>query len=155
MAKNQDPDISLGFLMNDVSRLMRRNFNRRAQEIGITITQGRAIVHLARNEGISQVELSNVLEVQPITLARLIDRMEASGWVERRPNPKDRRAVQLFLTDTVQPLLTDVQALLRVTLNDAVSSVSLTHQKQLIDTLSQMKQSLLDAENQEDASRVA
>ncbi len=152
MPENIEPDISLGFLMHDVSRLMRRNFNRRAQEMGLTITQGRVIIHLERNEGLSQVELASVLEVQPITLTRLIDRMEDSQWVERRPHPSDRRAVQLFLTDKIQPMLADIKAMLRQTLEETISGIAEGRQHQFLETLGQMKQTLLDTENREDAS---
>src|SRR3546814_4821449 len=92
--RTPDPDRSLGFLLNDVSRLMRRNLNRRVQALGLTQSQWRALAYLSRQEGINQVTLADTLEVQPITLARLIDRLEAAGWVERRRHPSDRRAVR-------------------------------------------------------------
>ena len=84
----------LGFLLADVSRLMRREF---AQRMGgrlssLTFAQARALVHLSRSEGLRQIELANLLEVQPITLARLIDQLDARGLVERRADPDDRRA---------------------------------------------------------------
>jgi DNA-binding MarR family transcriptional regulator len=83
-------------MTNEVARLLRRNFNRRAQPLGLTQVQWRALARLARNEGMRQVDLAESLELQPMTVARLIDRMEAAGWVQRRPDPGDRRAVQLW-----------------------------------------------------------
>src|SRR5687767_13222468 len=93
---------SLGFLVADVARLLRRSMDRRLQALGLTQAQWRAIIHLSRNEGMTQATLAESLEIQPITLTRLIDRMESAGWVERRMHPLDRRAVQLYLTSQSQ-----------------------------------------------------
>ena len=79
--------------------------DRRLQSLGLTQAQWRAIVHLSRSEGMTQATLAESLEIQPITLTRLIDRMESAGWVERRTHPLDRRAVQLYLTPQSQPIL--------------------------------------------------
>ncbi len=95
-------------LIGEVSHLIRRNFNRRARDFGLTQPQWRAIVVLRRSEGMNQATLADVLEIQPISLARLIDRMEASGWIERRPNPKDRRSIQLFLSEKAGPILEEL-----------------------------------------------
>ena len=78
-------DRSLPFLLHDITRLMRRNFHRRAQSLGMTQAQYRALAHLARNEGTNQVALAEVLDIQPITLARIVDRLAECGLVERRP----------------------------------------------------------------------
>jgi DNA-binding MarR family transcriptional regulator len=99
------PQQTLGFLLYDVGRLLRRNFNRRVQKIGLTQAQWQALVYISRSPGIRQARLADLLEVHPISVARLLDRMEAAGWVERRPDPSDRRAVNLHLKDTVQPIL--------------------------------------------------
>ncbi len=94
-------DRTLGFLVSDIARLLRRNMDRRLQSLGLTQAQWRAIVHLSRSEGMTQAMLAESLEIQPITLTRLIDRMESAGWVERRTHPLDRRAVQLYLDAAV------------------------------------------------------
>src|SRR3546814_9002902 len=93
--RTPDPDRSLGFLLNDVSRLMRRNLNRRVQALGLTQSQWRALAYLSRQEGINQATLADTLEVQPITLARLIDRLEAAGWVERRRHRSEEHTSEL------------------------------------------------------------
>ena len=98
-------DRILGFLVSDIARLLRRGMDRRLQSLGLTQAQWRAIVHLSRSEGMTQATLAESLEIQPITLTRLIDRMEAAGWVERRPDPTDRRARLIYLTDKAKPLL--------------------------------------------------
>jgi DNA-binding MarR family transcriptional regulator len=95
MESRQD---SLGFLLADVSRLMRRAFKQQLENSSLTLAQARALIYVSRNEGVRQVELAELLEVQPITLARLIDQLADAGLVERRPDPADRRAYQIFLT---------------------------------------------------------
>jgi DNA-binding MarR family transcriptional regulator len=96
---------SLGFLLSDVARLMRRRFDERARTVGATRAQWKALLTLSRNEGINQGGLADLLEVEPITLCRMVDRLEESGLVERRRDPADRRAWQIFLTDAAQPVL--------------------------------------------------
>ena len=122
-------DRALGFLINDVARLVRRNFNRRVQSLGLTQAQWRAIAHLSRSEGMTQVALADSLEIQPITLTRLIDRMEAAGWVERRNHPLDRRAVQLFLKPKAQPVLEEMHGFASETLAEAVAGMSAADQR--------------------------
>src|SRR5207302_9486649 len=87
-------DSSFGFLLHDIARLMRKRFDQRARNLNLTRAQWQVVAHLARHEGINQAGLAEIIEIEPITLGRLIDRMEEAGWVERRPNPSDRRAPQ-------------------------------------------------------------
>jgi len=101
---------SLGFLMADATRLIRRVCALYLDEHQMTVAEMRALVYLARNEGIRQVELADLLEVQPITLARLIDQLAEIGLVERRAHPKDRRAFQLFLTAAAVPVIEVISA---------------------------------------------
>lgn len=96
---------TFGFLVSDVARMLRENFRITAPELGLTLAQARVLVHLSRNEGVSQVALSSILEIQPITLLRQIDRLERAQLVERRAHPTDRRAQQLYLTSRSQPLV--------------------------------------------------
>jgi len=100
---NETP--TFGFLVSDVARMLRENFRITAPELGLTLAQARVLVQLARNEGISQVALSAILEIQPITLLRQIDRLEKAQLVERRAHPSDRRAQQLYLTPRSQTLV--------------------------------------------------
>ncbi len=101
-------DHGIGFLLSDSSRMLRRIFNERIASLGLTQAQWRALVHLSRNEGLNQVSLADLLDVQPITVARLIDKLVAAGLVERRPDPKDRRAQRLFVTEQAAPLLEQI-----------------------------------------------
>ncbi len=146
MSFRLDPDRSIGFLVNDVARLLRRNFDRRVQKLGLTQAQWRAIAHLSRNEGMTQVKLAECLEIQPITLARLIDRMQAAGWVERRSHPGDRRAVQLYLAPKAQPALDEMETLAADTVADAVAGLGAPAQKRLVECLQRIKHNLAAAE---------
>jgi MarR family transcriptional regulator for hemolysin len=141
-----DPERNVGYLINDVGRLLRRNFNRRVQSLGLTQTQWRAIVHLSRNPGMTHVALADVLEIQPITLTRLIDRMEAAGWVKRRSHPLDRRAMQLHLTAKCEPVLEEMQARAAETIGDALIGIDAAAEKRLRASLQRMKQNLCRAE---------
>ena len=96
---------TIGFLLSDVARLMRRRFDERARAIGVTRAQWRTLGVLARNEGANQGQLAELLEVEPITLCRMIDRLAEAGHVERRRDPADRRAWNIYLTDTSRPLI--------------------------------------------------
>lgn len=100
----------IGFLIGDVSRMMRRRFDERARTIGVTRTQWRALVTLAREEGLQQGVLAERIEVEPITLCRMIDRLAEAGLVERRRDPADRRAWNIYLTDRSRPLLDRLRA---------------------------------------------
>jgi DNA-binding MarR family transcriptional regulator len=87
---------NIGFLLTDIIRLMRREYSK--SDLSMTPMQARTLVYVARCEGIRQVQLAEMLDIQPITLARLIDQLVAENLVERRPDPRDRRAYGLYLT---------------------------------------------------------
>lgn len=105
MPARPDLEHSLGFLVSDIARLLREHFNSTSQALGLTLAQTRVLARLSTNEGLNQSELAALLEVQPITLLRQIDHLEAMELVERRAHPTDRRIFQLFLTRKAQPLL--------------------------------------------------
>lgn len=100
---------TLGFLLTDVTRHMRRAFQQQLQGSSLTQAQARALVYVARHEGVRQVELAEMLEVQPITFARLLDQLAETGLIERRPDPADRRAYQVFLTPAADPHLAAIE----------------------------------------------
>lgn len=91
--------------LGETSRLLRRLFNRRASALGVTSAQWRVMFWLGRQPGSKQVELAEKLDVEPITAGRTIDRLEEAGLVERRPDPEDRRAWRLYLTETAEPMV--------------------------------------------------
>lgn len=95
----------LGFLLADIARQMRKLFDQRISPYGLTQVQWRAILVLSKFPGATQKTIAEQLEIKPITLALLMDRMERGGWVERCRDPSDRRAVKLFLTEKSSPIL--------------------------------------------------
>lgn len=96
------------FLLHDVARLLRVEGDKRARSHGMTRAQWGILIWLERQPGISQKELSELLEVEPITVARLIDRLEARGMVERRPDPRDRRIWRLHLLPQAYGVLHEI-----------------------------------------------
>lgn len=115
---------TLGFLISDTARLIRRRFDERARLIGATRAQWRTLAMLSRNEGINQGRLAELLEVEPITLCRMIDRLEESGLVERRRDPGDRRAWLIFLTDKARPVIDQLHSIGATVLEAALEGVS-------------------------------
>jgi MarR family transcriptional regulator for hemolysin len=140
------PHQNVGALLVDVARLLRRNFNRRAQDLGLTQTQWQALARLSHNEGMNQACLADLLEVQPITLARLVDRLEAAGWVERRADPEDRRAQRLYLTAKAAPLLDHMRALAAETREEAMRGLSDAERARLLRALQTIKGNLVREE---------
>lgn len=141
----ESPD-NFGFLIHDVARLLRKNFNRRVQSIGLTQEQCRAILHLSRCEGIQQVDLAELLEIKPITLARLLDKLQENGLIERRPNPDDRRAFCLYMTAAGHAALKKIRAIGSATRADAHGDLSVRDQDKLNALLTRLKTNLMEAE---------
>lgn len=133
---------SLGFLISDVSRLMRRRFDERARLIGVTRAQWRTLTTLSRNEGINQGGLADLLEVEPITLCRMIDRLEEAGLVERRRDPADRRAWLIFLTTKAHPLLAQLRGLADGMIEDALQGLDDERRAALMETLGVIRTNL-------------
>ncbi|MAU62165.1 MarR family transcriptional regulator [Parvibaculum sp.] len=140
MNKNQNPDRSTGFLLRDNSRFMKVAFNDRVS--GLTQAQWGALAQLSRHEGLNQVGLADLLEVQPITVARMIDKLVSLGVVERRPDPNDRRAQQLFLTEKAQPLLDQMWEAGDEILDEAYAGFSDEERTAFIDMLVRMRSNL-------------
>jgi MarR family transcriptional regulator, transcriptional regulator for hemolysin len=103
------PTNDLLFLLHDVARLLRIESDKRARGNGMTRAQWVMLIWLERRPGLSQKELSELLEVEPITVARLVDRLEARGMVERRPDPADRRIWRLHLRPAALAVLAEIE----------------------------------------------
>ena len=114
---------SLAFLLKDVSRLLRRRFDARARAFGVSRAQWEVLFALSRNEGINQTGLADYLEVETITLCRMVDRLADAGLVERRADPADRRAWRLHLTDAARPLLDRLKVLGDAVVAEAIADV--------------------------------
>jgi len=101
-----DPDLL--YAVHDVARLMRLRFDQRARTFGMTRAQGVILLKLQLRPGMTQNDMACILEVEPITVARLVDRLEASGFVERRSDPNDRRVHRLHLLPAAEPILAQI-----------------------------------------------
>ena len=133
---------SIGFLIGDVSRLLRRRFDERARLIGVTRPQWRALTNLTRQEGLQQNALAELLEVEPITLCRMVDRMEEAGLIERRRDPGDRRAWNLYLTDKARPLLDQLRVIADEVLSTTLTGISPDEVDALAATLARIRSNL-------------
>ena len=114
---------TLGFLLHDAARLLRKRFDQKARHLGLTRAQWQVLAHAARNEGLHQGALAEILELEPITLVRLVDRLEAAGLLERRAHPTDRRLKLLHLTDKARPVLEEMRLLGAATREEALAGL--------------------------------
>jgi MarR family transcriptional regulator for hemolysin len=137
------PERNFGFLLHDVARLMRKRFEQNARGLGLTRAQCSVLAHLSRHEGIQQGGLADILEIEPITLTRLLDRLEEAGLVERRAHPKDRRIRLLHLTDKAHPLIGEIFSIGADTRGEALEGVAEAERERLFAILSSMKANLL------------
>lgn len=133
----------IGFLINDVKRLMRREYLKR--DLPITPMQARALVYVSRFEGIRQVALAEILEIQPITTARLIDQLSEDGLVERRQDPTDRRAYCLYLAEGARQQLDEIGEIVEDVNHKAVMGLSQTEIEQFVNTLKVIHKNLSDS----------
>ena len=131
-----DAHRNFGFLLKDASRLYVQRFEQRARAFGLTLPQCKALVHLARHEGISQTTLSELTDLEPMNLVRILDRMEEEGWVERRVDPGDRRARCLHLTPKAKPLVDQIWQLADLTRAEAFGDLSRQQTEALVEMLS-------------------
>ena len=132
----------IGFMMSDVARLLRRRFDERARAIGVTRAQWRTLLILSRNEGANQGQLAEMLEVEPITLCRMLDRLAEAGHVERRRDPADRRAWNIYLTDKSRPLLVRLHELGDRLVSEALDGVDAATQAILTRSLDRIRANL-------------
>jgi MarR family transcriptional regulator, transcriptional regulator for hemolysin len=135
---------NIGALLNDVSRLIRRRFERLARQSGLPLTrhQARALLLIARNEGLRQAAVATMLDIEPIALVRILDRLHEEGLVERRPHPTDRRIRTLWLTPPAWRVIEQVLAINRQVREEACTGLSPSARAMLMDALGQMKDNL-------------
>lgn len=146
------PERSFGFLLYDSARLLRRDFDRRARAIGLTRAQWSVLSHLARYEGVNQAALADLMELQPITLVRLLDRLEEAGWVVRTADPRDRRSRVPQLTDKARPVLERMQALAAETRELALAGIEGAERERMLDALQKIRANLAAREDESGGS---
>ena len=144
---------AFGFLVHDVSRLIKRRFERRARQIGLPITRQQAavVLNIAGNEGVSQAEVAAWLGVEPIALVRMLDKLHEEGLVERRPHPTDRRVRTLWLTPAARPVVAQILAINKAIREEAFAGMAAHACDTVIDILDGIKGNLALREGTDDS----
>ncbi|MGF1454572.1 MAG: MarR family winged helix-turn-helix transcriptional regulator [Alphaproteobacteria bacterium] len=135
-------DWAVGAALDDVHRLFTRLFDRRMAKLGLTRAQWRVLTFLFRRDGMTQSALADLLEMERAPLGRLLDRLEESGWVERRADPGDKRAKRVFRTGKIDPLLPTVKTDAHDVLSGALSGLGDGERRAVLAALARMKANL-------------
>lgn len=133
---------TFGSLVLDVGRLIRADFRRRARHLGLTQAQWSALAQLHRAPGLTQTELAERLEVHPVTVTQLLDRMERAGLVRRAPHEEDRRATRVYLSESSEPMIAELTRLGQQTREQALSDLGAPERRQLEGLLLRVKANL-------------
>jgi MarR family transcriptional regulator, transcriptional regulator for hemolysin len=138
-------DRSFGFLVHDVSRLVKRRFERRARQTGLLITRRQAavVLYVARNEGVSQAEVAVWLDLEPIALVRMLDKLNEEGLVERRAHPTDRRVRTLWLTPGAEPVVQRILEINQAIREEAFAGLAPGTRVAMIAALGSIKHNLM------------
>ena len=143
----------LAFSINDVARLLRTYADHEARRFGMTRAKWAVLARLDRFEGLKQAELAEMLDLQPISLTRLLDSLADNGLIERRPDPDDRRAKRLFLTPAARPLLAQLTELGEDLMATALDGLAATDVAALLASLGAIKGNLRQAVQKRQADR--
>ena len=135
-------DDNIGFVMHDVARMMRYSFDARARDLGVTRPQWRALLHLARNPGLTQAELADLLEVERITLCRMIDRLAEAGLVERCEDPRDRRVWRLHLLPAAHAIVDRLAAIGAELEEEILAALSTPERAAFIGSLKRLREGM-------------
>jgi DNA-binding MarR family transcriptional regulator len=136
---------NFGFVLKDISRLYTKRFEDRASAgLSMTLPQCKALAILFKNEGISQKRLSELSDIEPMTLVRILDRMEAEGYIERRADPADRRARTLFVTQQASPMLDQIWAVAAQIRNEVLVGITAEERNTLMALLERVHENLLN-----------
>jgi MarR family transcriptional regulator for hemolysin len=133
---------NFGFLLKEISRRYGLRFEQHAREFPLTLPQCKVLVRLENNEGVSQVKLAELADVDPMTMVRILDRMEADGLLERRPDPADRRARCLYLTAKAKPLLDEIWRFSEATRAETFAGISRADREMFMTVLEKMHDNL-------------
>ena len=147
---------NFGFLVHDVSRLIKRRFDRQARQTGLPITRRQAavVLYIARNEGVSQTEVATWLDLEPIALVRMLDKLTEERLVERRAHPTDRRVRTLWLTPAACPVVTQILAINKAIREEAFAGMPAHARDTVIDILDGIKGNLALREERDDSPTV-
>lgn len=139
--KREDLSRNFGFLISDVARLMRKNFDSRVKEIGLTRSQWWLLNHLFRADGITQAELAETLEIERSSTGKLLDSLELKGWIKRVVDKKDRRSKRVFLTKEVEPIIKKMRGIAKKVREVSLGKLS-SQQDDFVDMLIEIKNNL-------------
>lgn len=137
----------IGVVISDVARLLRTEFDRRVRRLGITRAQWLVLTRLHRRPGASHSELAEMMEVEKATAGRMIDRLVANGWVERRSEPGDRRVKRVYLTPEAERVHKRIWRVAEDTVETALADLSARESKQLFALLQRVKETLVSGSN--------
>ncbi len=146
----QEYEHSLGFLVHDVARLMRLAFERRVRDIGLTRAQWFVLAYLIRTDGQKQSDLADETDMEKAPLGKLLDRLEEGGWIERRPDPEDRRVKRIHKTNKVDPLIEIMPDVTDNIYEIALAGLEAGARERLVNDLSTIKKNLLTNQNKTD-----
>jgi DNA-binding MarR family transcriptional regulator len=141
-----NPLRTFGFLLKETSRLYVERFEQRAGVLGLTLPQCKVLVYLADHEGISQAQLAELTDLEPMTLVRTLDCLESHGLLERRSDPADRRARRLYLKPKGKPLLDDIWHLVALTRREAFAGIPRKHADLMIELLEKVQSNFASLE---------
>lgn len=142
MAQTHDFERAFGFVLHEAARLLSKRFDQKARAIGLTRAQCSVLFRLSMQEGMNQARLAELMEMEPISLARLVDRMEQAGWIERRADPADRRARRLYMTAKAKPVYERMIAVGLETRGEALAGISQADRDRIVDLLIQVRRNL-------------
>ena len=135
----------IGYLISDVSRLQGRLFDRRAKRLGLTRAQSRVLAYLTWKGEMNQARLAEWLEITPISLTRLLDRMEGCGWIERITNDDDRRAFVIRLTDKSRDIFPQMLEVGDTVTDDGLRGFTRDERDTLVRLLGRVRHNLIDS----------
>ena len=135
---------NIAFLCMDVSRLLRKQLDEAAKKVGATGAQWRTLLVLRQLPGLTQGAMAEYMDVEPMTICRMVDRLEQAGFVERRRDPADRRAWQLFLTDAAKPVVEELQQIGLSMVDRSIRDLSQDQIEQLRTSLNHIRGNLLN-----------
>jgi len=134
---------SLGFILSDISRLARTEFDRRVRDLGVTRAQWLVLLHLARRPGCTQSDLADAMQIQKITVSRHVDRLVRAGWIDRRDHAEDARAYHLYTSRKSQPLIKKLATVAGAMRLEYMQGLSPARREALITDLLHIKSNLL------------